>query len=117
MVQFPPKFYVKRDDFDFDIVNFSFLDGSVPRLTSYRIYISQLSRFAIASSNLSDFNGRNKGLTVESFRQGYRYFNFRKACWKFYCRHSALLEIYNVSLKTRLQQGISEPEFYGDLLY
>ena len=36
---------------------------------------------------------------------------------KFYRRHSALLEKYSVSLKTFLQQGISEPEFYGDLVY
>ena len=54
--------YDKRDDFDFDIVNFSFLDGDVPRRTSYGVYISQLIRFARASSNLSDFNCRNKAL-------------------------------------------------------
>ena len=30
--------YDKRDDFDFDLVNFPFLDGNVPRSTSY-IYI------------------------------------------------------------------------------
>ena len=29
------KIYDKRDDFDFDIVNFPFLDGDVPRRTSY----------------------------------------------------------------------------------
>ena len=29
-------------DFDFDIVNFPFLDGDVPRSTSYGVYISQL---------------------------------------------------------------------------
>ena len=29
----------------------------------------------------------------------------------------ALVENYSVSLKTFLQQGISEPEFYGDLVY
>ena len=28
------KIYDKRDDFDFDIVNFPFLDGNVPRLAS-----------------------------------------------------------------------------------
>ena len=50
-------------------------------------------------------------------RQGYRYFKLRKAFSKFYRRHSALLEKYSVSLKTLLQQGISEPEFYGDLVY
>ena len=46
--------YDKWDDFDFDIVNFPFLDGDVPRRTSYGVYISQRIRFARASSNLSD---------------------------------------------------------------
>ena len=30
---------LKRDGFDFDIVNFPFLDGDVPRRTSYGVYI------------------------------------------------------------------------------
>ena len=50
----PTKIYDKRHDFD--IVNFPFLDGDVPRRTSYGVYISQLIRFARASSNVSDFN-------------------------------------------------------------
>ena len=50
-------------------------------------------------------------------RQGYRYFNLRKAFSKLYRRHSALVEKYSVSLKTLLQQSISEPEIYGDLVY
>ena len=40
------KIYDKRDDFDFYIVNFPFLDGVVPRRASYGVYISQLIRFA-----------------------------------------------------------------------
>ena len=32
----------KRDDFDFDIVNFPFLDGDVLRRVSYGVYISHL---------------------------------------------------------------------------
>ena len=43
--------------------------------------------------------------------------NFGRRCMKFYRRHIALLEKYSVSLKTLLQQGILEPEFYGDLVY
>ena len=39
------KIYDKRDNFDFEIVNFPFLDGDVPRSTSYGVYISQLIRF------------------------------------------------------------------------
>ena len=112
------KIYDKRDDFDFDIiVNFPFLDGDVPRRTSYGVYISQLIRFARASSNLNGFNYCNKALTAKLLRKGYRYFKLRKAFSKFYRRYSALLEKYSVSLKTLLQQGISEPELYGDLVY
>ena len=46
------KIFDKRDDFDFDIVNFPFLDGDVPRSTSYGVYISQLIRFARVSSHV-----------------------------------------------------------------
>ena len=50
-----------RDDFDFDIVNFPFLDGDVPRSTSYGVCISQLIRFARVSSHVIDFNDRGRG--------------------------------------------------------
>ena len=40
------KIYDKRDNFNFEIVNFPFLDGDVPRSSSYSVYISQLIRFA-----------------------------------------------------------------------
>ena len=36
--------YDKRDEFDFEIVNFSLLDGDVPRSTSYGVYVPQLIR-------------------------------------------------------------------------
>ena len=43
------KIYDQRDDFDFDIVNFPFLDGDVPRSTSYGVYI-YFSTHSICSS-------------------------------------------------------------------
>ena len=58
------KIYDKRDDFDFEIVNFPFLDCDVPRAASYGVYISQLIRFARVSSHVTDFNTRNKLLTL-----------------------------------------------------
>ena len=97
------KIYEKRGDFDFDIVNFPFLDGDVPRRTSYGVYISQLIRFARASSDLNDLNYRNEALTAKLLRQSYRYFKLRQAFSKFNRRHSALLEKYSVRLKTLLQ--------------
>ena len=106
------KIYDKRDGFDFDIVNFPFLDGDVPRCPSYGVYISQLIRFARASSHVDDFNNRNRFLSAELLKQGYRYHKLRKAFSKFYRRHFELIEKYHVSLKKLLQQGISNPEFY-----
>ena len=63
----------KRDDFDFDMVNFLFLDGDIPRSTSYGIYISQLARFAKVSGRVTDFNARYKMLTGKLLHQGYGY--------------------------------------------
>ena len=56
------KIYDKHDDIDFDIVNFPFLDGDVPRRPSYGVYISQLVRFAQVCSHVDDLNARNKCL-------------------------------------------------------
>ena len=112
------KIYDKRDYFDFDIVNFPFfLDDYVPRSTSYGVYISQLIRFAAVSSHVDDFNARNKVLTAKLLRQGYRYHKIRRAFIKFYRRHFDIVSEYNVRLKTLLLQGLSEPRFYGDLVY
>ena len=49
----------KRDDFNFEIVNFSFLDEIIPRSASCGVYIYQLIRFARVCSNVDDFNNRN----------------------------------------------------------
>ena len=78
------KTYDKRDDFDFEIVNFPFLDGDVPRSTSSGVYISQLIRFARASSYFTDFNTHNKLLTQKLLKQGYRYHKLCKPFSKFY---------------------------------
>ena len=111
------KIYDKRDDFDFNIVNFSIFGGDVTRSTSYGVYISQLIRFARVSSHVADFNVRNKSLTAKLLQQGYRYHKLRKTFSNFYRRHYELVSKFNVGLKTLLHQGLSEPEFYGDLVY
>ena len=100
------KIYDKGHDLNFEIVNFPFLDGDVPRSPSYGIYISQLIRFARVCSNVDDFNNRNLSLTAKLLKQGYRYHKIRKAFSKFYHRHSELIFKYNIELKTLLQQGI-----------
>ena len=68
-------------------------------------------------SNVNDFNNRNLFLTAKLLKQGYRYHKIRKTFTKLYHRHSELTVKYNIGLKTLLQQGISEPIFYADLVY
>ena len=109
------KIYDKCDDFDFEIVNFPFLDGDVPRSTAMES-ISQLFRFARGFSYITDFNTRNKLLTQKLLKHGYRYHKLRKTFSKFYRRYYDLVSKLQVGLKSLLHQGLSEPEFYGDLV-
>ena len=111
------KICIKRDDFEFEIVNFPFLDCDVPRSTSYGVYISQLIRFAGESSHVAGFNARNKLLTQKLLKRGYRYHKLRKTFPGFYRRYYDLISKFQFGLKSRLRQGLSEPEFYGDLMY
>ena len=111
------KTYDKRDDFDFKIVDFPFLDGGVPRSTSCVVKISQLFRFARASSHVADFDTRNKLLTQKLLKQGYLYHQLRKLFSKFYRRYYDLISKFKIGLKSLLRQGLSEPEFYVNLVY
>ena len=68
-------------------------------------------------SHVADFNARSKSLTAKLRQQGYRYHKLQKTFSKCYRRHYELDSKFNVGLKTLLHQGVSEPEFYGDLVY
>ena len=81
------------------------------------VYISQRIRFTRVSSHVADFNTRNRNVTAKLFQQGYRYHKLRKTFSRFYRRHYELVSKFSVGLKPLLHQGLSEPEFYGDLVY
>ena len=86
-------------------------------LSPYGVYISQLIRFARVCNHVTDFNAQNKCLTAKLLQQVNRYHKLRKTFSKFYRRHYELISKYNVGLKTLSSEGLSEPEFYGDLVY
>ena len=101
-----------------------FWNGHFPNLkwwcsslsTSYGVNISQLIRFARASSHVADFNTHNKLLTQKLLKQGYRYHKLCKTFSKFYRRYFDLISKFKIWLKSLLRQGLLEPEFYGDLV-
>ena len=64
----------KRENYEFEIVNFPFLDGDVPRSTSYGVYY--LIGFARAATHAADFNTRNKLFTQKLLKQGYQNHKF-----------------------------------------
>ena len=96
---------------------FSILDGDVPRSTSYGVFISQLIRFARTSSHVADCNTRNKLLTQKLLKEDYWYHKLCKTFSKFYRRYYDLISKFQIGLKSLLCQGLTEPEFYGDLVY
>ena len=100
-----------------NLIQWTFKREGSPYIACNEVYISQLIRFARVSSHVVDFNARNKSLTAKLLQQGYRYHKLRKTFSKFYRRHYELVSKFNVGLKTLLHQGLSEPEFYGDLVY
>ena len=108
--------YDKRDDFDFDKVNFPFLDGGVPRRASCGVCVSRLIRFARVCNHVTDFNARDESLTARLLQQGCRYHKLRKTFSKFYRGHCELVSRCDVGLRTLLSEGLSEPGFYGDLV-
>ena len=59
------------DDFNFDIVNFPFLDGDVPQRPSYGVYISHFIHFARASSHVTDFQRRSTCKFMTEVLQGW----------------------------------------------
>ena len=69
------------------------------------------------SSHVADFNTRNQILKAKLHKQGYRYHKLRKTFSKFYRRHYDLVSKFNTGLKSLLKQGLSEPKFYGTLVY
>ena len=67
--------YDKREDFNFKIVNFPYLDSNIPWNPAYGVYISQLVRYARICSRKDDFIHRHRRLSLKLQQQGYKYIN------------------------------------------
>ena len=68
--QLSTKIYNKRDDFNFEIINFPNMFSNIPASAAYGVYISQLIRFARDRSNYSDFLKRHLYLRNRLLDQG-----------------------------------------------
>ena len=92
------KLYDKRDDFNFPIVNFPFLSSNIPASPAYGVYVSQLIRYARASSDYGSFVYRGKLLTNKLLTQGYCKPRLIRTIKKFYGRHHDIVNKFGVSI-------------------
>ena len=108
--QLSTKIYDKRDDFNFKIINFPNMCSNIPASPAYGVYISQLIRYARASSNYSDFLKRHLHLRNRLLDQGYTKIRLIRSLKKFIFRYQYLVEIYSVSAEKIISDAFSYSE-------
>ena len=108
--QISTKIYDKRDDSNFKIINFPNMCSNIPASPAYGVYISQLIRYARASSNYSDFLKCHLHLRNRLLDQGYEKICLIRSLKKFIFRYQDLVEIYSVSAEKITNDGFSYSE-------
>ena len=84
--------YLEFDkDFNFKIINFPNMSSNIPAAHAYGAYISQLIRYARASSNYSDFLKRHLHLRNRLLDQGYKKIRLIRSIKKFIFRYQDLV--------------------------
>ena len=108
--QLSTKSYDKRDDFNFKIINFPNMCSNIPTSPANGVYLSQLIRYARASSNNCAFLKRHLHLINRLLDQGYKNIRFIRSFKKFIFLYQDLVEIYFVSAETIVNDRFSSSE-------
>ena len=108
--QLSTKIYDKRYDFNFKIINFPIMCSIIPASPAYAVYISQLIRYARASSNYSDSLKRHLHVRNRLLDQGYEKIRLIRSLKKFIFRYQDLVEIYSDSAETMINDAFSHRE-------
>ena len=93
------RLYDKRDDFNFDIVNYPFLDSNIPISPAYGVYISRLVAFARSCQLSDDFNQRHKCLIQKLVSQGYSIKRLHSKFLKFCNIYTTLVCKYGLAVQ------------------
>ena len=107
-VNFTLPFYDKRDDFNFHITNFPFLSSNIPSSPAYGVFISQLIRYARASSSYECFILRAMRLSNKLLGHGYVKERLRSSLRKFYGQYGDLIKQDEVPLSRMLQHILDD---------
>ena len=101
----------KRDNFNFNIVNFPYLSSNIPSGPAYRVYISQLVHIGriCSTCNYTQFTWRHYKLTQRLIHQGFRYSTFCIVFRKFARKYTQVLEKYGSSIRKHIEDGVCLP--------
>ena len=100
------KLYDKRDDFNFPIVNYPFLDSNIAKGPTYGVYISRLICFARACSYAEDFIIRHNRLIDKLLLQGFQKKILRRKFSNFFNKYSDVLDHLKIDLPKFLKDNI-----------
>ena len=93
--KFHTKLYDKRDDFDFEIVNYPHpVTSNIPEKPAYGVYASRIISFARACDHFIDFSERHISLCESLLRQGFKYGFLCKQLCSTYKKHKILFDKY-----------------------
>ena len=88
--------YDKRENFNFNIVNYPYMCSNIPAKPTYGVYVSQLVRISRICDNYVSFVKRHQLLTKRLIKQGFWYSKLSVSFKKFSRRHSMLFNKYAV---------------------
>ena len=89
--------YDKRDDFNFEIVNYPFSDSCIPKKSALGVYVSQLLRYARICSFFQDFKVKSHALVIKLRNQGYKEGDLRRLTLKLFKDRQEILGKYNIA--------------------
>ena len=101
--------YDKRDNFNFNIVNFPYLSSNIPSGPAYEVYTSQLVRIGRICSNYTEFARRHYKLTQRLIHQGFRYSALCLTFKRFAKKFTQVLDKYGCSIRKHIEDGICLP--------
>ena len=88
--------YDKRDDFNFSIVNFPFIDSCIPKKSALGVFFSQLIRYARLNSTFQGFRDRTKQLKDKLLNQGYYDKELKRIALRFFRDYHDLLSKFDI---------------------
>ena len=96
----------KRDNINFKIVNFPFLNSNISTNPAYGVYMSQLVRIGRIYCDYSSFVQRHYMITSKLVNQGFWYCQLCRIFKRFCERYLLLVGKFGASCKNHIVDGI-----------